>query len=188
MIKFNESPRNYLKKREVKAESIQEEEEKEGLKHFSIDVSILQSKGEQSDSYSSDKIIELRPDGRPKRDIKKKMHFDEKYPPQEHTPKKRKYSSKNSLRSYGHNDTPSLSRKRSSTRRTHITKPTNELNSDDEEYQEANKRVEDIKGRQSSMFLIRKYINKIKYCFDKLKVLSSENHTKDINLNENDLD
>ena len=146
-------------------------------------------KGEDiSESNSSDKIIELRPDGRPKRDIKKKMHFDEKYPPEEQTPKKRKPNSKIFNRNGVFIDTPVLSRRKSSVRRTKFSKEVNELNSDDEEYKAANKKVKDIKGRLSSSFLIRKYINKIKYCFDKLKVLSPKNQSKDINLNEKDID
>lgn len=51
-----------------------------------------------------------------------------------------------------------------------------EMESDDEDYIAANKRTACHKGYSSANFLIQKYVNKIKYCFDKNKILSAENY------------
>lgn len=60
--------------------------------------------------------------------------------------------------------------------------------SEDEDYIKANERVALHKGYSAANFLIRKYVNKVKYCFDKLQVLSAENYTSEIYLNDKDLD
>lgn len=60
--------------------------------------------------------------------------------------------------------------------------------SDDEGYIKANERVALHKGYSAASYLIKKYINKVKYCFDKLGVLSAENYTNEVNLNDRDLD
>ena len=63
------------------------------------------------------------------------------------------------------------------------------LKSDYEDYKMANKKTyKDLKeGYEAGNFLIRKYINIVKYLFDKLRVLSSTNYTKDIHLTANDI-
>ena len=140
-----------VKKRDKKM--LTKEAANEEFKEFSIPAENLVCQ-EDSESNSSNKVIELRPDGRPKRDIKKKKHFDEQYPPEEQTPKRKKHNNRGLNRKSSLIDTPTLFKKRSSRRTKVPTKDSGELNSDDEEYKMANKRVKPMKGRTSSSFII----------------------------------
>ena len=136
-------------------------------------------------SQESDSV-ERRKDGRPKRALKRPLHHDEKYPPDEQTPKKKRLP-----RSGSRTDMvvvlPKASHKQSIKKEKEM-KDKLELDSDDEDYKRANKKVQFVKGHSSTTYLIKKYVNKIKYCFDKLRVLAAENYTNDIELTEKDME
>lgn len=63
-----------------------------------------------------------------------------------------------------------------------------EINIDNEEYAIANMRVPMYTGYKAASFLIRKYINKIKYWFDVLKKLSPENYKDDIYVTDKEME
>ena len=141
---------------------------------------------ENSPRNSTEKV-EYRQDGRPKRKTKKKKHFDEEYPPEEQTPKKRKSNIRINSKSNMAVILPQIPKKSLGGIRKSI-KDAEELHSDDEEYKRANLRATPQKGFSAANFLIRKYINKVKYCFDKLRILSVENSNKPIELHDKDLE
>ena len=62
-----------------------------------------------------------------------------------------------------------------------------EITTENKEYRAANMRVPMHTGYKAANFIIRKYVNKIKYCFDILKKLSPENCKEDIYLTEKDI-
>lgn len=144
--------------------SLMEDDDEKDLQQFSIPAqNLICHEDSQSDSNSASLLVEMRRDGRPKRERKAKMHYDEQYPPELQTPKRKKPSSKSILGRNSQSDTPLLMKKRSSVRRQKASKDNEEMNSDDEDYQKANKKIPEVKGRNSCIFLVRKYVNKIKF-------------------------
>ena len=120
-------------------------------------------------------------DGREEK-LSQNKHYDEEYPPEDQTPKKRKPWNRINSKSGMTLVLPKISKKNSLKPRKLIC---NEWEgSDDEEYIKANQRVAFHKGYSAANYLIKKYINKVKYCFDKLGVLSSENYEKEISLSK----
>jgi hypothetical protein len=174
------------KKRDYKEMIIRDEDE-QLTKNFNIFVEQLGSHDSVSDSSSS-QILKFRQDGRPLRASKPKKHFDEEYPPDDHSPKRKKMINKNSSGNDSIVEHPIVISKKSSVKRVKQNKMLEENTSDDEDYRKANKRVPLFNGYGASNFLIRKFINKIKYCFDKLQVLHPDNCNNDITLSEKSLE
>ena len=149
---------------------------------------------DQSDNYSIEddasnqesEPVEYRPDGRPKRKTKRTLHHDEKYPPEEESVRRRRFPRTNSKQDMVV-CLPTISRK-SSYRRKRRIKDLAELDSEDEDYQMANRKVANNKGYTSASYLIKKYVNKIKYCFDKYRVLSAEHYLEDIHITKSQLE
>jgi hypothetical protein len=148
----------------------------------------------ETDNYSNDdegsnqesEQVEYRPDGRPKRKTKRTLHHDEKYPPEDDSLKRKRLPRSNSKQDMVV-CLPTILRK-SSHRRKKILKDQAELDSEDEDYIMANRKVTDNKGYSAGSYLIRKYVNKIKYCFDKYRVLSAEHYMEDINITKSQLE
>lgn len=103
-----------------------------------------------SDSSSNKSEVEYRQDGRPKREIKKKLQYDEMYPPEDPTPKRYKFSNRASTKTLSMDGTQTLGMtKKLSSKRVRTSQDQIELNSDDEDYKIANSRVPSIKGYES---------------------------------------
>lgn len=83
-----------LKKREYKEMTIKDEDV-QVYKNFNIFVGQLENQDSVSDSNSSPKF-KIRLDGRPLRAPKPKKHFDDEYPPDQNSPKRKKNLNLNS--------------------------------------------------------------------------------------------
>lgn len=148
----------------------------------------------ETDNYSNDddasnqesEQVEYRQDGRPKRKTKRTLHHDEKYPPEEDFTRRKRLPRTNSKQDMVV-CLPTIPRK-SSHRRRRYFKDQAELDSEDDDYNLANKKVANNKGYSAASYLIRKYVNKIKYCFDKFRVLSAEHYMDDIHITKSQLE
>lgn len=147
---------------------------------FLLKQNSRESYNEHDDSFSGH-------EGLGKRKSKRPLFYDEKFPPEDQKFKRQNSSKKLYLDS---NISIKLSKKYQNMSKTAKNKLfMAELESDDEDYKMANNRFykHRKKGYEAGNFLIRKYINMVKYVFDKLRVLSSTNYTKDIHLTANDI-
>lgn len=187
---------NSMKKREIKSERMIKEEldanENSSNNFFVIngyDTAGEQSNSEDNSSYKhSSQNITFRNDRRSQRKITRKKHFDEQYPPEEQTPKRKRSVPRPNPKTNIVVDLPMLTSRREMLRKSKFKKEMDEILSEDEDYINANLRAAKHKGYESTNFLICKFVNKIKYCFDKLKVLSVDNYMKDIFLTEKELE
>ena len=115
---------------------------------YFVNMKVYHSNSESSSSNKSE--VEYRPDGRPRRATKKKLQYDEMYPPEEPTPKRWRVSNKTNNKASSVEGVPILGMtRRFSSKRPKTSKDQIELNSDDEDYKEANKRVSKVKGYES---------------------------------------
>ena len=151
---------------------------KRDLKHL--------NKGFEDDSNSFDSADKMK-EGRSKRTPKPNKFYDELYPPEEDKTRKPRTNDKSQISSNVVLLLPQTSKK-GSPKSTKSKDYFLELDSDDDDYKKSlcKEYKNKEKGYESTNFLISKYINKIKYCFDKLKVLSAENYKKDIHLTPKD--